>query len=70
MAEPSTPPDAVPGNDADAHARPAVWTRYWASGDFNAYTTPQEFLNHPENQQTARLAVFEALALVKENPHH
>jgi len=32
MAVPSTPPDAIPVYAADAHARPAVWTRYWASG--------------------------------------
>lgn len=44
--------------------------KYWASGDYNAFTSPQEFLGHPENRQTAKLAVFQALAMVKENPHH
>lgn len=37
MAEPTAPADAGPERNGDAHTRPAVWTRYWASGASHSF---------------------------------
>ncbi|MFZ2961043.1 MAG: late competence development ComFB family protein [Candidatus Ozemobacteraceae bacterium] len=44
--------------------------KYWVSGGYNAYTTPEMFFSNPENRQIAQQAVNQALAIIQKNPHH
>lgn len=45
-------------------------TRYWVSGEFNAFTSPDSFFADPANRQRALDAVLAANELVRNNPHH
>ena len=45
-------------------------TKYWVSGEFNAFTSPDSFYADSKNRKQALTAVLEAIKLVQSNPHH
>ncbi|HNV68776.1 MAG TPA: late competence development ComFB family protein [Candidatus Ozemobacteraceae bacterium] len=56
--------------DVSAIALNKLPTRYWVSGEFNAFTSPDSFYADPRNREQAKKAVLDAVKLVQSNPHH